>query len=625
MGLSQVPNPPEFIFCWNVGYIQSTEPYFARQVWFSRLNVSYIPTIRRATPSVHLQLLVCSTVSTLQASEATKGNCCYALKMADPTIDELLAGQVLNFRKHFMGWISDSDDCFVSQSRGNKSVRHVSLYATTFHDRDDEFWDKFGYAIGNFEALERLYICNHDNHDTRDDEEVVAAPDWEILGRIMSHVRQNVRLTIAVLNAGWHVEEIRSLIRVIRGHPTITCFDSGNMVPYEASDALYSALATLPALESVYLYAPQEDGMTFPNPETLTELLRVPSLRSVFFKRFYFTSTLCHAIAKALMEGSAVDALEFRECSFSVGECAAILANGLARNTSVSYIKVERNLDEALNSVLATALLSNSTLRRLDIIHQNNNGGPDLSPIFLALGKNTGLKSIYCDLDSMDESLCTAMQNGLGMNETLESLEVHQVTLINVDLWCRAFSFLRTSKALKSLFFHLKRGANATDSCVSAFCSHIAAMLQENASLETLEIREQAIFVTVIAEYIGLITALQHNNTLKTLSVHNDKLLTLTHDEDKQMASLLKKNFALERMPIMIEGGDVGAILRLNEAGRRYLVQDGSSVSKGVDVLSNVNSDLNCVFLHLLENPRLCDRRAVEMVSAGGRVDESNN
>jgi hypothetical protein len=69
------------------------------------------------------------------------------------------------------------------------------------------------------------------------------------------------------------------------------------------------------------------------------------------------------------------------------------------------------------------------------------------------------------------------------------------------------------------------------------------------------------------------------------------------------------------------EARNVGAILRLNKAGRRYLVQDGSSISKGVDVLSSVNNDINCVFLHLLENPRLCDRRAVEMVTA----DESNS
>jgi hypothetical protein len=51
-------------------------------------------------------------------------------------------------------------------------------------------------------------------------------------------------------------------------------------------------------------------------------------------------------------------------------------------------------------------------------------------------------------------------------------------------------------------------------------------------------------------------------------------------------------------------------------------VQDGSSISKGVDVLSRVSSNINSVFLHLLENPRLCDRSAVEMSSSSiGKLD----
>jgi hypothetical protein len=91
------------------------------------------------------------------------------------------------------------------------------------------------------------------------------------------------------------------------------------------------------------------------------------------------------------------------------------------------------------------------------------------------------------------------------------------------------------------------------------------------------------------------------------------------------MTLLLKKNYALESLPDVILGGpagDIGAILRLNGAGRRYLVEDGSSVSKGVQVLSRVNDDINCVFLHLLENPRLCDPHAGEMVNG---ADESSN
>jgi hypothetical protein len=40
------------------------------------------------------------------------------------------------------------------------------------------------------------------------------------------------------------------------------------------------------------------------------------------------------------------------------------------------------------------------------------------------------------------------------------------------------------------------------------------------------------------------------------------------------------------------------------------------NVVKGVDVLSNVTMEINCVFLHLSENPRLCDRSVVETVNA---------
>jgi hypothetical protein len=63
---------------------------------------------------------------------------------------------------------------------------------------------------------------------------------------------------------------------------------------------------------------------------------------------------------------------------------------------------------------------------------------------------------------------------------------------------------------------------------------------------------------------------------------------------------LLKVRSVIRYSPEGSVGG-LRAILRLNEAGRRYLIQDGSSISKGVEVLSRVNIDINCVFLHLLE------------------------
>jgi hypothetical protein len=150
-------------------------------------------------------------------------------------------------------------------------------------------------------------------------------------------------------------------------------------------------------------------------------------------------------------------------------------------------------------------------------------------------------------------------------------------------------------------------------------------MLQDNTSLESLSVRSWQGNDINAEEYLAVITTLQHNQTLKYLNLECRESLTLTRHEDKQMAALLKKNYALESLQgidLENEARDVGAVLRLNEAGRRYLIEDGSSVSKGVKVLSAVSNEINCVFLHLLENPTLCDRSAVE--NAAGDSDNTD-
>jgi hypothetical protein len=346
-------------------------------------------------------------------------------------------------------------------------------------------------------------------------------------------------------------------------------------------------------------------------PESLTELLRVPSLRFVHFNFFSFTPALFQATANALMEGMAVTKLKFTECSVSDEASSAILANGLIRNTSVISISVQCFDPRALFDALAAALPSNSTLQHLKLDQHYIEGPDPLLPVFLALGQNTGLKTLTVDGFEMDGSLCTAMKDGLELNATLESLEFYIEVVLdqNIALWCRAFSFLRTNKTHKSLTIRLEVGQKE---CASTLRSDIVCMLQENASLESLSIICGS--KIKVEEYRALVVALQHNTTRKYLNL-DDKDFHLTDDEDKQMVSLLKKNYALERLPDIGLVGDVGAILRLNAAGRRYLVQDGSSISKGVEVLSAVSHDINCVFLHLLENPRLCDRSAVEAAS----------
>jgi hypothetical protein len=305
------------------------------------------------------------------------------------------------------------------------------------------------------------------------------------------------------------------------------------------------------------------------------------------------------------------------------------MASGLGRNTSVVSISVVGRWDVALIGALAAAIPSNSTLRELSLRRSCDNVTNNvvhLSPVFSALGQNTGLKDVSLNLcGSMDESLCTAMTDGLSLNETLESIELANTRICDdtAALWCRTHSFLRTNKTLKALVVDVHR--DVTESCLIAFRIDTAAILQENTSLESLSIRKSQGNIIKAEEMIALVTALHHNITLKTLRLcHSVGRLELTDDEDKQMASLLKKNYALECLPdIDLEDrvGDMGAILRLHAAGRRYLIEDGSSISKGVEMLSRVNNDINCVLLHLLENPILCDRGAVEIVSSAGESD----
>ena len=525
--------------------------------------------------------------------------------------DALLLGEIS------LPWILYFGDEFVSQSRGNASIESLTLYAYTFNDafsaefnfrRDERVWETLGEAIGNLQALEMIYI-----RDVEDDDDAGGIPDWKRLDSILRRVGQNVTIKIDAPYE-WETEEMVPFVQAIRGHPSIIGFEVGDgRFPYESMSMLFSALATLPALETVELRALEPDeGSTLANPETLTELLRVPTLLYVRFCHFYFTRALCQATANALTEGTEIADLDFVDCKFSDEECALMMANGLSRNSSLASIQVDESpFDEALKCTTAAALASNSTLRLL--VYEASH--TDMSPIFLALGKNTGLGHLIIKgCESMDESLCTAMEYGLGMNETLRELDLHRIRLRddNFALWCRALSFVRT-KALRVLRIFMEQGV--AESCASAFRMRIAAMLQENASLEIISIVTPG--AIKVEEYVALLPTLQNNATLKSLRFRdNDQGPQLTDNEDKQIALLLKKNYGLEVLPGMPRSGDVGTILQLNAAGRRYLIQDGSSIPKGIEVLSRVSTNMSCVFLHLLENPRLCDRSAVEMVNA---------
>jgi hypothetical protein len=297
--------------------------------------------------------------------------------------------------------------------------------------------------------------------------------------------------------------------------------------------------------------------------------------------------------------------------------------------------------DEPFCNTLAAVLLCNSTLQNLTVraisCDRSHARGRWFSSIFLALGTNTTLKSLAVSIrDKFEDRLCEAIRSGLAKNSTLEELLVHDMVPSDDDGAVSArnvLSFLRTNSTLKSLKVEFVE--SQMESYVSAFRLEALKMLKENPFLEILTIYGSGSSVKV-EELFALISALQLNTTLKTLGLQYNHLenIELTDDEVNQLVSILMKNYGLECLVPDISCPDdrtAKAILRLNGVGRRYLIKDESSISKGVEVLSAVNDDINCVFLHLLENPGLCNRRAVDTETTtrsrrpGDNLDESSS
>lgn len=256
--------------------------------------------------------------------------------MADNTFEEieaLLREDTLCFNKRNDPIIFNSVDFFVAESRMNYAIYQVNLDPHDVDPGNYGLWDKVGRGIENLKSLCVFKICFDDSFDDGEEE---PAFDWEILTRVLSHVQNKIQL-----QTNTRREDMPALTRAIQGHPAITSFNSTGAFLHETFDTMCSALATLPNLNRCifyyryYLQLGREDVPTFQRPESVTDLLRAPSLRSMHFLRFRCPRNICEAIAIALRYGSSMTLLSFCECSFPEGG-SEIIASALEENSSVT-------------------------------------------------------------------------------------------------------------------------------------------------------------------------------------------------------------------------------------------------------------------------------------------------
>lgn len=171
--------------------------------------------------------------------------------------------------------------------------------------------------------------------------------------------------------------------------------------------------------------------------------------------------------------------------------------------------------------------------------------------------------------------------------------------------WRTTLPFIRDNATLKSLTISFN--GDALDPHVATLCFDSVAMLEKNTTLECLDIKSSGIGPDA---YFAALKGFQRNTALKTLQL-SPVLALMGEREMNLMVTLVKKNYSLAALDEGVSAhdktGELGTLLRLNQTGRRYLIEDAASISKGVEVLIGVNNDLGCLFYHLLENPTLCD------------------
>jgi hypothetical protein len=280
------------------------------------------------------------------------------------------------------------------------------------------------------------------------------------------------------------------------------------------------------------------------------------------------------------------------------------------------------DFDELFCSLIASILLVNTTLVDL-ILHPDvtEQGGRWLQNLFVAMRINTSLKKLSINgFIVTDEVVCGALRDMLVTNSALEYspknpdetgdwiAHAHAHDRLDEAIlvsWRKTLPFIRDNATLKSLTISFDR--DEFESHAATLCFDTVGMLKGNTTLEYLHIKSNGISPDV---YISALESLQPSSTLKTLRL-SPIIDSMGEEEMNQVVSLVKKNYALatldEGLSALDKTGELGTLLRLNQAGRRYLIEDAASIAKGVEVLIGVSDDLGCLFYHLLENPTLCD------------------
>jgi hypothetical protein len=519
----------------------------------------------------------------------------------------------------------------VKLSQGNDTLQEVCLYLYADSYRDHKMLRVLGEGVGNLKALQTLTILQvcalRDERRPDHAERVETNPFyWQAFASALGQVRNQIELRLT--GEFWMGIDYTNFGVAIQGVSTIQYFQSDrNAIPYELVNTLMFALASLPSLESVVLGS--FDSAAMGEYSGLTNLLKSPSLRSIEFCEIYFTRELSHALSAAFEEGSFVTNLQFCGCYLgNDGDAILALVQALQRASSVKFLYLNENtFHDLFYEGITTVLVVNTSLEDLNLDVRPQEGSSWLQTLFMAMRTNTSLKTLDVNgFHLTDELVCGALRDALAKNSVLETLTLSHADLCDTSLvsWSKTLPFIRDNATLKSL--KISFTGDAFDPYVATLCFDTVAMLEGNTTLECLDICSSGIGPDA---YFAALKSLQPISALQTLRLW-PKLNSFGNNEMNQLVSLVKKNYSLAHLGYPVsehdKTGELDTLLRLNQAGRRYLIEDATSIARGVEVLIDVSNDLGCLFYHLLENPTLCDiEHRYNTLESGPRHHRTSN
>ncbi|GKY90666.1 hypothetical protein MPSEU_000040000 [Mayamaea pseudoterrestris] len=326
-----------------------------------------------------------------------------------------------------------------------------------------------------------------------------------------------------------------------------------SMTTETAADAFCTSLATitLGSLTLTKLAVPVTRQRLYGQALSKASLLRIA------YEDCVVDSELLVGMADAFHCNQTLEIIDFGQCRMHNNESHGLvsLLRQVARSSNLKTLcpptcTWTRPLDAAWGNCL-----QHGSLRKARIVGRNDGiAGEPFTDVANAISQSKTLDSLHFDVSNVHDKDYGVVADAVGACTSLKCLTVcfHQWT---ADSLISVLHKIRNNKNLKSLTFEV-------DYFLQPRVNSYAA----------------------VAAIVEVAKKCFHLTTLRLVS--HDELCDPLEWELNRSLSL---------------------ITRLNEAGRKYLLEKQVYRGAGLRVLEAVNDDLSCIFLHMTENPQLCE------------------